>query len=333
MNFSLIICTYKRPQALLNLLNSVKLQTLYPTEILIIDGSPDDATKTLLENTLFQNLSYFKVSPEDSGLTKQRNYGIARVSESSEVVCFLDDDTILAPNYFEELIKTYQLYPEALGVGGYITNEVSWQNVGSGYFPKSNEFYFDGYKRSDGSRFVWRKKLGLDSDVPPGYLPEFSHGRSVGFLPPSEKTYAVEQLMGGVSSFKKTVFEQFQFSTYFEGYGLYEDADFTLRVSKVGKLYLNTAAQLEHHHDAAGRPNQYTYGKMVVRNGWYVWRVKYPRPSFRARLKWHAITLLLAAIRATNTVTTSKKKEAFTESTGRLVGWISLFWDAPRFKS
>ena len=174
------------------------------------------------------------------------------------------------------------------------------------------------------------KKLGLDSDVPPGCSPEFSHGRSVGFLPPSGKVYPVEQLMGGVASFRKTVFEQFQFSTYFEGYGLYEDADFTLRVSKIGKLYLNTAAQLEHHHDAAGRPNQYSYGKMVVRNGWYVWRVKNPKPSFNAQLKWQAITLLLMAIRGTNIVSSSKKQEALTETMGRVVGWVSLFWNRPR---
>jgi len=330
MNFTLIICTYKRPQALLTLLQSVKQQTLYPNSILIVDGSPDDDTQVMLAQNSFSKLVYFKVDAQDRGLTKQRNYGIARVDNSSEVVCFLDDDTILAPRYFEELIKTYQHYPEALGVGGYITNEVHWEPIGTVYEPKSNEFYFDGWKRKDGSRFVWRKKLGLDSDVPPGCSPEFSHGRSVGFLPPSGKVYPVEQLMGGVSSFRKTVFKQFQFSTYFEGYGLYEDADFTLRVSKAGKLYLNTAAQLEHHHDASGRPNQYAYGKMVVRNGWYVWRVKYPKPSFNAKLKWHAITLLLTAIRVTNVVTSPKKKEALTESLGRLYGWFSLFFNAPR---
>jgi len=330
MNFSLVICTYKRPQALLTLLQSVKQQTLYPNEILIVDGSPDAATKTMLDQNAFQNLNYYKVEEKDRGLTKQRNYGITRVSDTNDVVCFLDDDTVLASNYFEQIIITYQNYPDALGVGGYITNEVTWHNVGTPYAPNSNEFYFDGYSRSDGSRFVWRKKLGLDSDVPPGYSPEFSHGRSVGFLPPSGKVYPVEQLMGGVSSFRTAVFEQFQFSTYFEGYGLYEDADFTLRVSKVGKLYLNTAAQLEHHHDAAGRPNQFAYGKMVVRNGWYVWRVKNQKPSFKAKYKWHAITLLLTAIRATNIVTTSKKKEAFTETLGRLVGWFSLFLNKPR---
>ena len=98
----------------------------------------------------------------------------------------------------------------------------------------------------------------------------------------------------------------------------------------MGKLYLNTAAQLEHHHDAAGRPNQYAYGKMVVRNGWYVWRVKNPNPSLSARFKWHAITLLLTGIRATNVITTPKRKEAFTETLGRVVGWFSLFFNSPR---
>jgi hypothetical protein len=86
---------------------------------------------------------------------------------------------------------------------------------------------------------------------------------------------------------------------------------------------------LEHHHDAAGRPNQYAYGKMVVRNGWYVWRVKNPKPSFKARLKWHAITFLLTAIRFTNVVTTSKRKEALTETLGRISGWFTLFFNPP----
>ncbi len=329
MVFTLIICTYKRSQPLLKLLLSVQHQTLYPNEILIVDGSPDDFTKEMLTQNSFQNLKYFKVDENDRGLTKQRNYGIARVQEASEVVCFLDDDTILEPIYFEEIIKTYSLFPEALGVGGYITNETNWTKTTSDYQAKVNEFFYDGWKRKDGSRFVWRKKLGLDSNRPPGCLPEFSHGRSIGFLPPSGKIYEVEQLMGGVSSFRKSVFKEFQFSTYFEGYGLYEDADFTLRLSKVGKLYINTNAQLGHYHDASGRPNQYDYGKMVVRNGYYVWRVKYPNPSFKAKIKWHFITLLLTTIRFTNVATTSKRKEAFTETLGRISGWVTLFFNPP----
>jgi GT2 family glycosyltransferase len=244
----------------------------------------------------------------------------------------LDDDIVLESDYFEQLMSTYQKHPDALGVGGYINNETKWDWVGQDYNAPAHEFYFDGYKRKDGSRFILRKKLGLDSDCPPGFLPLFSHGRSVGFLPPSEKTYEVEMLMGGVSSFRKKVFETVQFSTYFEGYGLYEDADFSLRIAKIGKLYLNTAAKLNHYHDPSGRPNQYRYGKMVVRNGWYVWRTKSPNPRLKNQLKWHAITILLTLIRFSNTFTTNKRKEAFTEAVGRTIGWWSLWISLPNWK-
>lgn len=319
-----------RPKPLLKLLQSVKAQTLYPNEIIIVDGSTNNETEIILAKNQFHNLHYFLVEDKDRGLTRQRNFGISKVTESAEVICFLDDDTVLENDYFEEIIKTYHRHDDALGVGGYIINESQWSFVGSTYKVPLKEFYYDGWKTKEGTRFVLRKILRLDSNEPPGYSSEYSHGRSVGFLPPSNKIYPVENLMGGVSSFRKNVFKTLQFSTYFEGYGLYEDADFTLRVSKVGKLYINTSAKLNHYHDAAGRPNKYNYGKMVVRNGWYVWRVKNPNPKFIHQWKWNCITLLLILIRFSNTFTTSKPKEAFTEAFGRTVGWFSLFFKKPR---
>jgi len=315
---------------LLTLLDSVQRQTHYPNEILIVDGSPDDYTEQALAKKTYESLFYHKVAPKDRGLTRQRNYGIDRVASDTEIICFLDDDTVLEPDYFEAILNVYKEYPEALGVGGYIVNETAWLPVGENYQPKTNEFVYDGWKRKDGSRFAARKKLGLDSNVPPGFAPEYSHGRSVGFLPPSGKVYETQQLMGGVSSFRRDVFDRLRFSTYFEGYGLYEDADFTLRLSNTGKLYVNTNAALAHYQDASGRPNAYRYGRMVVRNGWYVWRAKYPKPSFEARLKWHSITLLLTLIRLSNVFTSKDKKQAFMESLGRTMGWWSLIFYKPK---
>jgi len=69
---------------------------------------------------------------------------------------------------------------------------------------------------------------------------------------------------------------------------------------------------------------------MVVRNGWYVWRVKYPNPSVKAKFKWNAIVLLLAFIRFGNIFTTNKRREALTEFLGRFVGWLSLFFNKPK---
>jgi len=329
-NFSLVICTYMRAQPLLKLLQTVNKQSLYPNEILIIDGSTNTQTETVLKENTFKNLSYYKVDAANRGLTKQRNYGINLVNEASEIICFLDDDIILTPSYFEHLIGTYNSKPDALAVGGYITNEVEWQEeIGDKI---KSKFYFDGWQRSEPSRFKMRKWFGLLPDKDPGYMPTFSHGRSVSFLPPSGKTYQVEQIMGGVSSYKKEVFQKLSFSHYFQGYGLYEDADFSLRLAKLGSIYVNTNAQLEHYHDGSGRPNKYSYGKMVLRNGWYVWRVKYPKPTFKARLKWNATAILLTKIRLINVLTTSNRKEALTETIGRIVGWWSLIFNAPKVK-
>ena len=330
MNFSLVICTYMRPQPLLRLLKSVKTQTLSPNEILIIDGSTNIETEQILKVKPFNNLKYFKVNNDQRGLTRQRNFGIQQISNDSEIICFLDDDIILEENYFEELISTYKIHQNALAVGGYITNEVNWtKSDGSN---NSSNFYYDGWMRKEPSRFKLRRKFGLLPDANPGFLPSFSHGRSIGFLPPSGKIYEVELIMGGVSSYKKAIFNELQFAAFFEGYGLYEDADFSLRLAKRGKLYINTAARLEHHHDAQGRPNKYQYGKMVARNGWYVWRVKYPKPGLKDRIKWNLTFILLMKLRFLNIVTTKNRYEALTESIGRLVGWLSLLFYKPNIQ-
>lgn len=318
-----------RADALRNLLDSVKIQTRYPDEILIVDGSTNEKTKEMIAQNQLKNLHYFLVSPEHRGLTRQRNFGIAKTSPAIEVICFLDDDVILEADYFEKLIETYTIYPETLGAGGHVTNDAKWYKIDESFKPGANDFVFDGWKREEPSRFRLRKKFGLDADVPPGCSPDFSHGRSLSFLPPSGKIYRTEQLIGCTCSFKKSVFDTFSFSHYFEGYGLYEDADLTLRISKTGPIYTNTAARLAHYHDQSGRPNQYKYGLMVVRNGWFVWRVKNPDPAFKARFKWHATTFLLTAIRFSNIFTTSRRQAAFTESVGRVVGWFSLFFNRP----
>jgi len=330
MNFTLIICTYQRPKALLTLLNSVKKQSLYPYEILIIDGSTNNETQIILEKNSFINLKYIQVSENERGLTKQRNVGIRNVDSSSEIVCFLDDDTILDENYFEELIKIYDIHPEAVGVGGYISNEIVWEKVQESDGNSKNHFYYDGFRRTEALRFRLRKKLGLIDETPPGFMPKFSHGRSISYLPPSGKTYPVEFFMGGVASYKKVLFKNICFSTYFEGYGLYEDLDFCLRASAIGKLYVNTKAQLGHYHDSSGRPNKYKYGKMVVRNGWYVWRVKFPNPTLKSRLLFHSNIIVLLKLRFINSITGSNKNEAFTEAVGRLTGWFSLLFNKPK---
>ncbi|MDD5151090.1 MAG: glycosyltransferase family 2 protein, partial [Flavobacterium sp.] len=179
MKFSLIICTYMRPQSVLQLLQSVQEQTLYPNEILIIDGSTNDETELILAENPFPNVHYFAVSPENRGLTRQRNYGIERVGSSRnltlneiEVVCFLDDDTILEKDYFKEIIQTFEANPSISGVGGVAINENSWTLAEANkIYSKHRYIQRDGYVYKEGQRNVVRNYLGLQSHLEPGRMP------------------------------------------------------------------------------------------------------------------------------------------------------------------
>jgi GT2 family glycosyltransferase len=321
-----------RPKPLLQLLQSVREQSLYPDEILIVDGSINKETQHIVTDNSFLNLNYFLVSKEYRGLTKQRNFGIARVGSDMEVVCFLDDDTVLEKEYFKELIDVFKSETTVTGVGGISINENNWKPIEPNKkYNNYKYFEFEGFVYKEGQRNVVRNYLGLQSNLGPGKMPAYSHGKTCGF-PLNNKIYEVDMLIGMSMAFRKRVVDQIQFSSFFEGYGLYEDADFSIRALQFGKNVINTKAQLNHYHNPSGRPNQYQYGKMVVRNGWYVWRIKNPNPNTTDFLKWHSITLLLTLIRFSNAITTSKKAVAFTEALGRTAGWWSLIFNKPKVK-
>lgn len=321
MKFTLIICTYNRPKSIVQLLVSVEGQHLLPDKIIVVDGSPL-RDKNLEDYNSKMPLTYYHVSEADRGLTKQRNFGLSKVSPETDIVCFLDDDVVLKPDYFQQIIATFNSENRCVGVGGYAINEVNWNLCQKESKVQRRMFYCDGYFRDEPLRDRLRNLFGLSSDLTPGKMPSFGHGRSS--LPPSGQTYEVDLLIGMAMSFKKSLFDKIQFSEFFQGYGLYEDADFSLRAAQLGKLYINTNAQLEHHHEPAGRPNMFKYGRMVLRNGYYVWRIKNPRPSLKDRFKWHAITLLLLSVRVTNVITGPKRSQALMETIGRKTGYFEL---------
>jgi GT2 family glycosyltransferase len=318
-----------RPEPLSRLLESVLSQTLVPYEVLIIDGSIDDGTGARFRYSENNIIKYHKVRKEHRGLTKQRNYGIERVNDTSDIVAFLDDDTILTIDYFENLEKAFKDLPGASGIGGTAINENRWQLKENKSYHQDHFYEFENHVVKESSRNVLRNKLKLASNELPGIMPAYSHGRTFSY-PITGENYPVDLIVGMSMAFRKEVTDSIKFSRYFEGYGLYEDADYSIRALDFGQNYLATSVRLEHHHDGAGRPNQYSYGKMVVRNGWYVWRVKHSNPSFKNKLKWYQITLLLTAIRFLNTFTTKERKEAFTESMGRTIGILSLLLSKPK---
>lgn len=329
MFISLVICTYKRASSLDQLLVSVFSQSRLPDEVIVVDGSPDDETQEMIQARYDDMLRYFRVSPSDRGLTRQRNYGIGAVDIRSEAVAFLDDDTVLTPNYFQVLEETFQSNPKIMGVGGVAVNEDLWLPLPEGgKIDLRRNYVFEGYFTPEPLRNRARNLLGLQSPLGSFQMGEFSHVRASGF-PLTGKCYKVDLLVGMSFAFRRLVVDREKFSLFFDGYGLYEDADYSIRALRYGENVMNTRLQLYHHHHPAGRPDPYKYGKMVIRNGYFVWRQKYPRPSASGRIKWHLTAGLLTLIRGLNVVIGPDRKQAGIEAVGRVAGWISLWFHSP----
>ena len=138
MNIALIICTYMRPASLEKLLTSVRSQTKVPSQIIVVDASTNHETEKLFQSAPLVSADYFLVSDEHRGLTKQRNFGVQQLNSSIDVVCFLDDDLILEPDYFEQIEHTYLERPNAIGVGGIDLKD-------NGYFQKDPDVSYSNF--------------------------------------------------------------------------------------------------------------------------------------------------------------------------------------------
>ncbi|MFL6227697.1 MAG: glycosyltransferase family 2 protein [Pyrinomonadaceae bacterium] len=370
---SLVVCTYRRPHEVERLLRAIAVQTRMPDEMLIVDGSPDDETERVVRKFIHESargggnavsdlgsgLKYFRVPPAERGLTRQRNYGVERARGS--FVSFLDDDTVPESDYFAETLACFARHPEACGVGGFITNEVEWRRADEsvGKHDQSSDgdsdptassvvisvtasprsrvpasvFRWGEWERREALRWRLRGALGLASELPPGWMPSEGHGRPVAYLPPDGGDYAVEFLMGCSFTFRREVFARHRFSSFFEGYGLYEDMDFCVRAAADAPLYLATRARLAHYHAPAGRPSRFRYGRMVVRNGWFVWRRRHPRPPLGARTRWWATTLLLALCELADVARGPRRTDALAEIAGRLWEMARLLHQTPEVES
>ena len=320
---SLVVCTYRRPAAVAALLAALRGQTRRPDEVLVVDASPDAETEEVVRSgPSLPGLRYEKAPPEHRGLTRQRNYGVARTN--GEVVAFLDDDAVPAPEYCEEILACFERHPDAVGVGGFVEG-VAWRRA-SGGEPPLSVFRLDGWERREDLRWRLRRILRLDPALSPGWMPPSGHGRPVGFLPPDGEDHPVESLLGCAMAWRRRVFDSVRFSPYFEGYGLYEDLDFCIRASRLGSIVLCTRARLRHEHAPAGRPDAFRYGMMVVRNGWFVWRRRWPQPKPADRLRWWATTFVLAGCRMAG----GGGRAALLETLGRLWAVPGVLLRPPR---
>ena len=126
---SVVICAFtpERLEVMGEAVASLRAQTLPPHEVvLVIDHAPE-----LLEQVrgLWSDLKIVE-NRERQGLSGARNTGVAEAT--GDVVAFLDDDAIAAPDWLERLARAYA-DPKVLGAGG--TVRPRWVEGEPPWFP------------------------------------------------------------------------------------------------------------------------------------------------------------------------------------------------------
>ncbi len=254
LTWALVIATYMRPHILPTCLRLAAKQTSPPTEIIVVDGSPDwqemhaKIKKEFSESFPDIKLIYEKAIKLSSSW--QRNQGIKLAT--TDVLFLIDDDSLMYPNCAEEIMKVYSadINKDILGVSSMETEELpEFDKIDSGanlLKPPSHH-----PKQTLLRRFVKKilhtrsvEFLPYDGDYPKHILPKHLESLNIGIIP---------YMTGSRMTLRKEAVEKEMFTEVIKRYGAAEDQDLSYRVSRHGLIVNAIDAYLCHLEISGGR--------------------------------------------------------------------------------
>ena len=227
-NFSIVIVTYGREKELQDLLSSIIEQdgASYLEKVVIVDNHPKKVGQLSVKK--FSNLLNFEyIENNINSLTLGRSKGAAVVN--SDITVFLDDDVILEKDYFINLKKFYDNYPQANGMQGAFF---------VGKFSKLKNIF---------NRIFWLFNYSSNTyKVYPSIQASYAFNCST--------VSACEWFSGTNFSYRKKVLKDVPFDLKLMKYCEGEDIDFSFRVfKKFGKLYVNPECKIQHQASLVSR--------------------------------------------------------------------------------
>jgi GT2 family glycosyltransferase len=254
--WGLVMATFRREAYLTRCLQLAAGQTEPPSEIIVVDASPDwlESRQRVTEalRSSHPSLPITYVQAERASIPAQRNQGIALAS--TDVVFLIDDDAFMYPDCAAHVLSVY-----AADVAGQIAGvapahtDVPPPGFDPGEFgPAVGTPAPPGpaaLRRLAASliQLSWRGFgyfLPYDEDFPRHSLPDAC--RALGAAP-------VPYFQGFQMTFRRAVLAEERFEPMLERYALSEDQDFSYRVSRQGLLVEMPTATLTHLTTGGGR--------------------------------------------------------------------------------
>jgi len=207
---------------------SLVLQTHPPDEVIFVDQSSDNSTRTVVESfekriTGEKPRFLYLHETNHSGAASARNSAID--GTKADILIFLDDDVVLEPDFVEELLNVYEKYPTVGGVSGVITNysapSLSWRIV--------RRLFWTGPFHDERQPIYW------NADRLRNHEP-----------------FPVRKFGSGVMSVRHSAFARDRFDERYRGAGA-EDVELSWRLSERHPFMITPRARLVHVRTEAGR--------------------------------------------------------------------------------
>ena len=150
MKVGLIISTYNWKVALNQVLESIKLQTYLPEEVVVCDDGSSDDSGELVKNHQKDFPCILKhVWQEDNGfrVAAIRNKGINKLSEDIEYVVIIDGDMILHPRFIEDHVHFAENNCFTQGSRVLISEEKTTQILSRGEINSIFSFFNKGIRK------------------------------------------------------------------------------------------------------------------------------------------------------------------------------------------
>lgn len=228
MKFSVIVPTRNRSASLRRLLLSILKQTIFPSEVIVVDDSDNLETKNLVEQLyglfLGKGIKLRHIMPNENSKSVSRARNLGAKEAEGDIVLFLDDDVVIDQNYLKEILEVFKAKLNALGVQGLVVNmqySHFWNSV--------KKIFFYWHAEKDKCRMLPSGKTTF-AYAPNGVIP-------------------CEWLFGLNVAYKKEVFKEFSFNEKLLGYSLGEDKEFSYKIHKKypGSLLLTPFARVYHY--------------------------------------------------------------------------------------
>ena len=232
---------------------AILAQTRLPEQVIIIDqSSPDKVIKDKLAPLAKKaKITLDYIHDENiKGLVQAKAASIQY--NHCDYISFFDDDIVHEPNYLAAIEQAISSYPEMIGVNGVILNA-----------PNQGVL----------KRLIFRlTHFGLYKDNRQNVIRSLS--------PKTVQPQAVDALSGGLSTWRKEVFDKVSFDTK-NKFHAYEDKEFSIRIERAfpKQMFIVPQAKLYHYHAAGNRQSllRRTHNdvvevwKLFKKNGNYNW--------------------------------------------------------------